>query len=100
MIHPEDAARRGLADGELARVRSRVGSVDVPVEVTDDVMAGVVSIPHGWGHDRPGARLATAIEHAGVSLNDLTDDLAVDSLSGNAAFSGVPVWVERSSPAG
>jgi anaerobic selenocysteine-containing dehydrogenase len=100
MIHPEDAARRGLADGELARVRSRVGSVDVPVEVTDDVMAGVVSIPHGWGHDRPGARLATASEHAGVSLNDLTDDLAVDSLSGNAAFSGVPVWVERSSPAG
>lgn len=95
MIHPEDAARRGLVDGEVARVRSRVGSVDVPVEVTDAVMAGVVSIPHGWGHDRPGTRMATAHAHAGASLNDLTDDLAVDRLSGNAAFSGVPVWVER-----
>jgi anaerobic selenocysteine-containing dehydrogenase len=95
MMHPEDAARRGLADGQVARVESRVGSVDIPVEVTDEIMPGVVSIPHGWGHDRPGTRQATALRHAGVSLNDLTDDLAVDALCGNAAFSGVPVRVER-----
>jgi anaerobic selenocysteine-containing dehydrogenase len=93
MIHPEDAARRGLVDGEMASVRSRVGAVEIQVEVTDAVMPGVVSIPHGWGHDREGTRLRTANAHAGASLNDLTDDLAIDALSGNAAFSGVPVVV-------
>ncbi len=95
MIHPEDAARCGLADGETARVESRVGGVDIEVEVTPDIMPGVVSIPHGWGHDRPGTRQSTAREHAGVSLNDLTDDLAIDTLCGTAAFSGVPVRVEK-----
>jgi anaerobic selenocysteine-containing dehydrogenase len=93
-VHPDDAARLGLAEGKEARVRSRVGEVRVPVTVTDEIMRGVVSLPHGYGHGRPGTRLGVAFEHAGVSVNDLTDDQSVDTLSGNAAFSGVPVEVE------
>lgn len=95
MIHPDDAAQRGVVDGEVVRVRSRVGSVDVAVEATADLRPGVVSLPHGWGHHRPGIRQPVAAAHAGVSVNDLTDELLVDELSGNAAFTGVEVWVER-----
>jgi anaerobic selenocysteine-containing dehydrogenase len=83
-VHPTDAARLGLADGGRARVASRVGEVEVPVEVTDGVMPGVVSIPHGWGHDAPGARLGVATAYAGVNSNLLADELALDPLSGNA----------------
>jgi anaerobic selenocysteine-containing dehydrogenase len=78
MIHPADAADRGLADGATARVSSRAGEVEIPVEITDALMPGVVSIPHGWG------------EH---SANDVTDEQHVDRLSGTAAFNGVPVTV-------
>jgi anaerobic selenocysteine-containing dehydrogenase len=94
LLHPEDAARRGIAAGQRVVVRSRVGSIELPAELTDEMMPGVVSVPHGWGHDRPGAQLATAREHAGVSVNDLTDDRLLDALSGNAALNGVPVRVE------
>ena len=94
LIHPDDAAARGLSAGSLARVRSRVGSVEVPVSITPDVARGVVSLPHGWGHGRDGADLAVAAAHAGASLNDLTDEQSIDALSGNAAFNGVPVEVE------
>ncbi len=76
------------------RVASRVGSVEVPVEITDDVMTGVVSLPHGWGHNRDGVSWRTAAEHAGVSMNDLTDPERYDRLSGNAVLNGVPVTVE------
>jgi anaerobic selenocysteine-containing dehydrogenase len=92
-VHPDDAARLGLADGELAEVRSRTGAVHAPVEVTDRVMAGVVSLPHGWGHDAPGARLGVAAEHAGVNANALGDEELVDALSGNAVLNGIPVAV-------
>jgi anaerobic selenocysteine-containing dehydrogenase len=92
-VHPDDARAIGLADGAEACVRSRVGEVRVPVTVTDEVMPGVVSLPHGYGHHRPGVRLSVAADHAGVSINDLTDDTFVDALSGNAALSGVPVDV-------
>jgi anaerobic selenocysteine-containing dehydrogenase len=95
LMHPEDAAERGLQAGARVRVESRVGSVEVPVGVTADVARGVVSLPHGWGHTRQGAALGVAAAHAGASLNDLTDEQAVDALSGNAAFSGVPVSVTR-----
>jgi anaerobic selenocysteine-containing dehydrogenase len=61
--------------------------------VTSDIRPGVVSLPHGWGHDRPGIALQVAQAHAGASINDLTDDRLTDRLSGNAAFSAVPVWV-------
>ena len=93
MIHPADARARNLGDGSLAEVISRTGTVRLRVEVTDDMMPGTVSIPHGWGHGLDGVAMQTAQAHAGVSLNDLTDEAAIDPLSGNAALSGVPVEV-------
>jgi anaerobic selenocysteine-containing dehydrogenase len=97
-IHPDDARQRVLTDGALARVRSRAGEVVVPVEITDAMMPGVVCLPHGFGHDRDGVRLRVAEKHPGASVNDLTDELRVDLLSGNAALSGVPVTVESEQP--
>ncbi|MDG2308475.1 MAG: molybdopterin oxidoreductase family protein [Candidatus Binatia bacterium] len=93
-VHPEDAARLGLADGKNARVSSRTGSVDAPVEVTDSVMPGVMSLPHGWGHDDTKTRLGVARANAGVSSNDLTDEAQVDAHSGNAVLNGIPIQVE------
>jgi anaerobic selenocysteine-containing dehydrogenase len=95
LVHPDDAARLGLADGRPARVRSRVGTLEIPVEVTDTIMPGVVSIPHGWGHDAPGTRMRVAAEHAGVNTNLLADELGMDPLSGNAILNGIPVTIER-----
>jgi anaerobic selenocysteine-containing dehydrogenase len=92
-VHPDDAARLGLADGEAAEVRSRTGTVHAPVEVTDRIMAGVVSLPHGWGHDAPGARLGVAAERPGVNANLLADETLVDAVSGNAVLNGIPVAV-------
>ncbi len=94
MINPEDALSRGLEDGADAVVSSRVGEVRLPVEITDAVMPGVVSIPHGWGHDREGTGWNTARAHAGVSANDITDEQFLDGLTGTAAFNGVPVEVK------
>ena len=94
LIHPDDAARRGIVDGAMVCVRSRVGEVRVAAELTGDIRPGVVSLPHGWGHDRDGIRLAVASQHAGVSLNDLVDDQRVDALTGTAVLNGTPVAVE------
>lgn len=94
LMHPADAAARRLSDGDEVRVSSRVGSVIVPLEVSSGVMAGVVSLPHGWGHGRTGTRIAIANAHPGASINDLTDDQRIDTLTGNAGFSGIPVTVE------
>jgi anaerobic selenocysteine-containing dehydrogenase len=99
LVHPDDAARLGLTDGGRAEIRSRVGAAVVPVEVSDEIMPGVVSLPHGWGHDRPGIGLRVAAAHPGASLNDLTDDQHVDALSGTISFSGVPVAVARAAEA-
>jgi len=93
LVHPEDAERLGLQDTGLAKVRSRVGEVVVPVAVSDEIMPGVVSLPHGFGHDAPGVRLQVAQAHAGVNSNELTDEEAVDALSGNAILNGIPVEV-------
>ena len=93
LMHPQDAARRAIGDGAMVRVTSRTGTVELPVRLTEDMMPGSVSIPHGWGHSRPGIRLTVATRHAGVSVNDLTDDQALDELCGNAALNGVPVVV-------
>jgi anaerobic selenocysteine-containing dehydrogenase len=93
MIHPADAAERGLDEGATAVVSSVAGEVRLPVEITDALMPGVVSIPHGWGHHRDGLGWSTAAAHAGVSANDVTDERHVDRLSGTAAFNGVPVDV-------
>ncbi len=92
-VHPDDAAMLGLGDGTRARVRSRVGEVEAPVELTDAVRRGVVCLPHGWGHDQSGARLGVAAAHAGVNTNRLTDGAVLDPLSGNAALNGIPVEV-------
>lgn len=93
MIHPDDARARNLGDGSTAEVSSRVGSIRLKVEVTDDMMPGTISIPHGWGHNLPGVAMGVAQAHGGVSVNDLTDEALLDPLSGNAALSGVPVDV-------
>jgi anaerobic selenocysteine-containing dehydrogenase len=90
-VHPDDAVRCGVRDGELARVGSASGTVDVPVEVTDDIRPGVVSLPHGWGHDQPGTRLSVANDYAGVNSNVLAPGGFVDEISGNAAVNGIPV---------
>lgn len=93
-LHPDDAARLGVRDGGRARVRSRAGELEVAVEVTADVMPGVVSIPHGWGHDAEGVRLRVATTHAGVNSNLLADETLLDPLSGNAVLNGIPIEVE------
>jgi len=93
LMHPADAAARSLRDGAVVRISARVGAVEAELTVSDEMMPGVVSLPHGWGHGRAGTNLRVAAEHPGVSINDLTDDQAVDALTGNAAFSGVEVEV-------
>lgn len=95
LMHPADAAARDLAHGSVVRIAARVGAVEAELAVSDEMMPGVVSLPHGWGHGRAGTQLRVAAEHPGVSINDLTDDHAIDALTGNAAFSGVPVQVSR-----
>jgi anaerobic selenocysteine-containing dehydrogenase len=94
MLHPELAEKQSIKDGDLVKVTSNVGSIEIVAEVTDELMPGVVSIPHGWGHGRKGIRQAVAQKHAGVSVNDLTDEGLIDKLSGNAAVNGVPVVLE------
>jgi anaerobic selenocysteine-containing dehydrogenase len=93
LIHPDDARPRGIESGALVSVRSRVGELQVAAEVSDAMMPGVVSLPHGWGHDRQGIRLGVAQAHAGVSINDLVDDQRIDVLTGNAVLNGTPVEV-------
>jgi anaerobic selenocysteine-containing dehydrogenase len=92
-VHPDDASRYGVLDGALARVTSAVGALDVPVEVTDGIRPGVVSLPHGWGHDKPDTRLSVARDHAGVNSNVLAPGTFVDEISGNAAVNGIPVTI-------
>lgn len=100
LMHPDDLAARGLSDGSMVQLRSRVGAVQVEVQASDEVMPGVVSLPHGWGHGRDGVRLGIAQAHAGVSNNDLTDERYLDGLTGNAALNGVAVTVAAAAPVG
>ncbi len=93
LMHPRDGARLGVAEGQRVRVKSRVASIEIEVELTEEIMPGVVSLPHGWGHTRAGILLRTAQRYPGVSVNDITDEHAIDTLSGNAAFNGTPVEV-------
>jgi anaerobic selenocysteine-containing dehydrogenase len=92
-IHPDDAAELGLTNGGAARITSRVGTVDAPVEITDDIRPGVVSLPHGWGHGVAGTRMRVAGERAGVNSNVLTDGSVMDPLSGTSVLNGIPVTV-------
>ncbi len=94
LMHPHDASKIGLSAGQQVTVSSRVGEVIVPLEITESMMRGVVSLPHGYGHGRPHVELSVASQFAGVSINDLTDEMVVEALTGNAAFSGQRVQVK------
>jgi anaerobic selenocysteine-containing dehydrogenase len=94
LIHPLDAATRGLNSGDVARIRSSTGQIESPVEITDDVMPGVVCLPHGWGHDAEGSRLSVASATPGVNMNRLIDGTVLEPLSGNARLNGIPVCVD------
>ena len=98
LMHPEDLAERGIADGTTVTVTSRVGAVEVEVRASEDMMPGVVSLPHGYGHQRDGVLLGNATTVPGPSINDLTDPAELDAVSGNAVLNGVPVTVAASSP--
>lgn len=95
MIHPDDAAELGLEEGDVAEVFNHVGKVELPVEITKDIMPSVVSMPHGYGHGRKGVKLSVAADKPGVSMNDLTDPAIVDDLSGNAVLNAVPVQIKK-----
>lgn len=96
LMHPDDARRVGVVDGAFATVRSRVGELQVPVEVTDGISLGTVSLPHGWGHDAPGAQMQVAAANAGVNSNLLTDETIIDPISGNGQLNAIPVTVTAS----
>jgi anaerobic selenocysteine-containing dehydrogenase len=100
VMNPADATRLALMEGADARIVSRVGEVIAPVEISDEMMPGVASLPHGWGHDLPGVRLSVAKANAGVSANDLTDDALIDPLSGNAALNALPVTITAAAVSG
>ena len=93
-VHPDDAARLGLSDGSTVRITSRVGSVEAPVEITDSVRPGVVSLPHGWGHGVAGTKMDVAARKAGVNSNILTDESIIDPISGNAVLNAIPVTLQ------
>ena len=95
LMNESDAAALGLKNNEIVRVQSRVGVVEIPIEITNDMLRGVISIPHGFGHTRANTNWKIAQNHAGVSANDLTDETIIDELTGNAAFSNVLVRIEK-----
>ena len=94
LVHPADLRARGFEDGATVQLRSRTGSIRIEARASDSMMPGVVCLPHGFGHQCEGVRLARAATVAGASYNDLTDPLALDHASGNAALNGLPVWIE------
>ena len=93
MMNSEDAKKRNLQHGDMVKVVSKTGEVEVLLEVTENILKGVVSLPHGFGHGREGVQLNVAKKYHGVSLNDLTSDLERDEVSGNAAFNTTKVKV-------
>lgn len=93
-MNAADAARLGLEDGQLAQVASPTGSIQLPVEINDDMFEGVVSIPQGWGHNRSDTGMTIAESQPGVSINDVTDAQRIDALTGNAAFNGTQVAIQ------
>ena len=97
LIHPDDAAKQDIIDGEIIEVRSRIGAIQIKAELSDEMMAGAISIPHGWGHHRDGIQLDVAAAHAGVSINDIIDDELVGELCGVSVINATPVTIERAS---
>ncbi len=95
LIHPDDANKKNIEDGEVVHIKSRVGAINIAVSISDEMMPGVISIPHGWGHQMEGVELRVASEHAGINTNILTDELLLDAVSGNAALNGVPISLSK-----
>ena len=95
LISQQDAQVRGVNDGDVVEVHSRVGKIQIIASITDDIMQGVISIPHGWGHDMKGTRLSIANANAGVNTNVLTDDYLLDDVSGNAVLNGIPISLNK-----
>jgi anaerobic selenocysteine-containing dehydrogenase len=106
LISLEDGERLGIEDGAMVEITSRVGTVRAPAEHDPDMMPGVISLPHGWGHTAPGTQLSVASRDAGINSNVLADEMALDAPSGNAVLCGIPVSVvpvgagSRREPAG
>ena len=96
MIHPDDAKKAKLNNGDTALIKSRVGMLHIETQITEDMMQGVISIPHGWGHSMPNTQLQIAAKYPGVNLNTLSDDQFVDKLTGTAVFNGIPVTLTKS----
>jgi anaerobic selenocysteine-containing dehydrogenase len=94
LVSSIDAGRLGLRDGARARIANGPRSIEVEVEITDDMMPGVVSLPHGWGHDQPGSRMGGAGARPGANINALLDESLRDPLSGNAVLGGVPITMQ------
>lgn len=94
-IHPDDAAVRGIASGDLVTVSTKIGSLETEALITDGVMAGIVSLPFGWNGRQPGARASVSDQHPGANVNDITDETLIDPVSGMSAFNGSPVTVAK-----
>lgn len=95
MIHPDDAQSLDMDSGDTAIVTSRTGQIEVPIVITEDIKTGVVCLPHGWGHHRKGIKQQTAQQFAGVSFNDISDQLFFDQLTGNASLNGISVSIKK-----
>jgi len=96
LLHPADAARHGVQAGDRVRLQGTAGrAIELPALLSDEMMPGVVSVPHGWGHDQAGTRLGVAAQRPGANLNDLLDDRLRDPLSGTSVLNGVPVTLSR-----
>jgi anaerobic selenocysteine-containing dehydrogenase len=96
LLHPQDAARHGVRAGDRVRLQGAAGrAIELPVTLSDEMMPGVVSVPHGWGHDQTGTRLGVAAQRPGANLNELLDDRLRDPLSGTSVLNGIPVTLSR-----
>jgi len=93
MIHPSNASSLNITEGQTVKVSSAIASIDIAAEITEDIMEGSISIPHGWGHHRSGTQMAVAQANAGVSFNDLVDESIVESLTGVSVINAIPVNV-------
>lgn len=93
LIHPDDAARCGVTDNDIVTVKSEAGEIKVPIEVTESIKPGVVSMPHGWGHGKPGTRMSVANSSPGANTNVLSPPTFVDEPSGNGVLNGIPVTI-------
>lgn len=94
-LNPRDAKSQDIEDGDIIAIESRVGKITIEAEITDKIMPGVISVPHGWGHNKTGTRWSIAENTPGANVNSLTDDMIVDELSGNAVLNGVPVTIGK-----